>query len=311
MLKDDNKIGQIEGNFKKEIIKPLSIKSKNIKKDLRIQVFRLIINMILSIILIVIFIYAWITYNPQWRIFFYLASWSYLMNIYYIISVTIIDFFFLVFNKYFIEYNNFIRNYYIRICVPFAITSAFVFWELVLMGKNFKRIKHGPYDICESIFLNGFEQFFLFFDMFTARHIYKYNRINDIIILTIIIAIYYLLLSIGKYLYIYEPYEFMNRSDVRQIIGSGIIVYILLLNGYIVFDLLAFYFFEKENDIIIYSIIDENKNNITSIQTLSTYDKSLTNQSNIFMFKTQLKESNIPNEITELNNNDKINNNNN
>ena len=66
---------------------------------------------------------------------------------------------------------------------------------------------------------------------------------------------------------------------------------------------------EKKPNII--SNSNSGKNNITSIQTLSTYDKSLTNQSNIFMLKTQLKDTNIPIEITQIKNNDKINNNNN
>ena len=316
MYKNDRIIEkQLEENNKNKVINPLDIKSKNNKKELSFQKCRLAINIILSIILIIVLIYAFATYNPQWRMFYFLASWSYLMNIYYILSVTTIDFFCLTFNKFFKCYNSFIRDYYIRICFPFGITAVFIYWELVLMGSNFQKVGDDPIDISESIFLNGFQQFFLFFDMFTATHIYKNTRIYDIIILTIIIAIYYLIVSTGKYLEFYEPYDFMKRSEVRQIIAVAIIVYVLLLNGYIAFDLLAFYFFDREDDKIIDSSFYEDKN-ASSRQTYfnSLYEKDyFGNQTAIFNgFNAHYKESKIANETTQINiNNENINNKNN
>ena len=313
MSKNDRIIAkQLEEKNRDKILNPLSIKSKNNKKDLSYQKCRLSINIILSLILIIILIYALATYNPQWRIFYFLASWSYLMNIYYILSVTIIDFFSIVFNKFFKFYNSFIRDYYIRICIPFGIAEVFIYWELVLMGQSFQKLEDNPDDISKSIFLNGIQQLFLFFDMFTASHIYKQNRIYDIIILTIIIFIYYLIVSTGKYLEIYEPYEFMKRSEVRQIVAVAIIVYTLLLNGYIVFDLLAFYFFDKEYDKIIDSSIFEDKT-ITSrqININSLFEKEyLGNQTTIFNdFDALYKKTKIENETTQINiNNENINN---
>ena len=121
----------------------------------------------------------------------------------------------------------------------------------------------------------------LFFDMFASHHIYKYNRINDIIILTLIIAVYYLLICFGKYLKIFEPYSFMPRSDVRQISGVGIIVYVLLLNGYIVFDLLAYCYFEDENvNINLFCYEDKNdlSSRLNSINNSTFCDENLTNQ---------------------------------
>ena len=269
----------------------------------------MVINIILSIILLFVFIYALITYNPQWRFFFFLSAWSYLLTIYYIISVTIIDLISLISNKFFTFYNNFIRNYFIRICIPFGITSAFVYWELVLLGKNFQHIGHDSYDVAESIFLNGIVQFFLLFDMFASHHIYKHHRINDILILTIILASYYLLICLGKYLDIFEPYDFMERSDVRQIIGVGIIVYVLLLNGYIVFDLLALCLFEKENKKKKISIINEDKKEMTSREFLNNNstneNENMTNEPiNINDFNSHIKQINLShNDTINYNNN--------
>ena len=282
MIKNDRKIIKNSlKNTKSIVIKPINIKYKVIKEDLNILKLRFSINTILSIILLAVLIYVLATYNSHWKLFFYLASWSYLMNIYYIISVTFIDFIYLIYNKFLKSYNNFVRNYFIRICFPFGLMSVSVYWELVLLGKNFQKFEHGINDICANIFLNGIVQLFLFFDMFASHHIYKYNRINDIIILTIIIAIYYLLVCLGKYLDIFEPYNFLPKSDVRQICGAGIIVYVLLLNGYIVFDLLAFCYFEDKNvniNISCYEDKNELSSRLNSINNSTFFDENLTFQ---------------------------------
>ena len=273
--KDEQNVGHINQNSQKYI----KFNNKILKESRKIQIIRLIVNSIFSLILIAVFIYILSTYEPQWRILFYLVSWSYLMSLYYLISITIIDFIYIICNNYLSSYNNFIRNFFIRICIPFGLTEFFVYWELVLLGGNFEKIDYKPKDIGEAIFLNGMAQFFLFFDMFTSYHIYKNNRVNDIIILTIILLCYYLLISLSKFLYIFEPYDFLSIADVRQIIGVGIIVYLLLLNGYIVFDLLAFYFFEKDNNTIINSI-SVNQNHSIKKQILMTTTNENQNFSN-------------------------------
>ena len=265
MIKNDKQIiEKTELNPIKNKNGHININSKEkTEEQFYIRIFILIINIIFSIILLVVFIYALITYNPQWKLFYYLSSWSYLLNIYYIISVTIIDLNHLIINKFYSSYDNFIRNYFIRLCFPFGITSGFVYWELVLLGKNFQHIDYDAYNISVSIFLNGIIQLFLFFDMIVSHHHYKYNRINDIFILTILLVCYYLIVSIAKFLYIFEPYDFIGRSDVRQIIGIGIIIYVLLLNGYLVFDLLALSLFEKENVSKKNSFNNENKSEMS------------------------------------------------
>ena len=232
---------------------------KKIKEQKSIQLYRLIINILISFIVIAAFLYAIATYNPQWRMFYFLSTWSFLMNIYYLISITVIDLFHIISHRNLKKYNSFIRNYFIRICVPFSIMAVCVYWELVLLGDDFEKIGEDVFDYFAAVFLNGLVLVFLFFDMFTYVHIYKYNRCNDLIILTIIIVCYYLLLCLGRYLNLYEPYVFMMRSDVRQIIGAGIIVYVLLLNGYIVFDLLAYCCFNHEKEDMINSEILEDE----------------------------------------------------
>ena len=295
MIKNEKQIiNTSNNNFQDNInIKKFDNNSNIIKEERHIQILRLVINLILSLILIAVFIYAILTYNPLWRVFYFLASWSYIMNIFYVLSITTIDILYMVYNKLFEQYNNFIRNYFIRICIPFSITSVFVYWELILLGSNFEKIGDDAYDYSANIFLNGIVLVFLFFDMFTSCHVYKHNRINDVIILTIIIMFYYLLLCLGKYLEFFEPYDFMMRSDVRQIIGVGIIVYLLVLNGYIVFDLLAFCCFKHENKKNKNLPIIDDKNEVisSSINYNSLIDKeNFTNKNtNLNEFSSHLK----------------------
>jgi hypothetical protein len=84
----------------------------------------------------------------------------------------------------------------------------------------------------------------LLFDMFTAIHINRINYFWDILIISILIGVYFIILGVGKYAGDYEPYDFMEMSSVRQIIGAAILIYISVLDGYVVFNLLANKFFK-------------------------------------------------------------------
>jgi hypothetical protein len=279
-------------------------KYKAKKEGLCIKIFRLIINAILSLILIGVAIYALATYNPQWRLFYFLASWSYFMILIYIINVTLIDLFAIAFKIYLNSYNDFIRNYYIRICTPFSIATFFVYWELVLLGNSFQKRGDDINDYCEAVFLNGIVLLFLFFDFFASPHIYRQNRCSDIVILTIIILFYYALVCLGKYLEVFEPYNFMRIADVRQISATGIIVYVLVLNGYIVYDLLASYLFENENHINILDkqiLIEKNDMSSRQIFNYKNSDIIASNTIEINDVENHLKKINLSNNLKDNN----------
>ena len=52
-------------------------------------------------------------------------------------------------------------------------------------------------------------------------------------------VVYFVILGFGKYMIDYEPYDFMSMSNVRQIAGAAILIYIGILDGYVVFVLIA------------------------------------------------------------------------
>ena len=59
-------------------------------------------------------------------------------------------------------------------------------------------------------------------------------------------AMHYILVIISKEVLDINPYDFLIIADLRQIIASFIILYFIVLNGYIVFYLIADNLFENE-----------------------------------------------------------------
>ena len=213
----------------------------------RLFLARIIINIIFSLILIATFCLLWTSYSPVWKIFFFLTVWSFWSNTFYIITITVIDL--LSYNNYkkCEKFNSFIRNDLIRIIFPFSVSTIVIYWELVLLGDKFQGIGHSMLDICKSFFLHGLVLVFMCFDVFSSKHINKKNNCSkDIIIISIIMAIHFAVVIFCKEVLDTHSYDFLIIADVRQIIASFIIIYLLILNGYIVFYLIADNFFLKE-----------------------------------------------------------------
>ena len=252
-------------------------------KEKKITCFKLVMNTFVSLVLFVLLIYIPKTYKKKWKIFFFMTLWSYFMNSYYIISVTIIDWIcFIKKNSQVCScYNNFVRNLYLRICFPFAVSIVFLYWMLILLGDDFEYRGRDLSDTAIGIFFHGIILIFLLFDMFTARHINKKNYYWDVLILTILVCIYYVILGIGKYSLDYNPYDFMEMSNIRQIIGACILIYIAIMDAYVLLNILANRFFEQEDEI---TTIKDDKN-----ETKITDENNINNISNI----VDLKEKEI------------------
>ena len=264
-----------ENNDEKEISnnteKSIKIEDKNNPKahisngyERRITYMKLGINTLLSILLIVFFFYIPYSYEDrQWRIFFFMTLWSFSMNSYYIVSITVIDWIRVIKkdNNSCLCYNNFVRNLYLRICFPFAISIVFLYWMLILLGDDFEYRGRDVTDTATGVFFHGIILIFLLFDMFTARHINRINYVWDLLIISILVCIYFVILGFGKYLMDYEPYDFMAMSSVRQIIGACILIYITILDGYVILNLIGNRFFEQIQEETTNSFVNfENKN---------------------------------------------------
>ena len=226
-------------------------KDNSQSREKRIKYFILIFNTLISIVLIVFAIYIPFHYSDKWKIFFFMTLWSFCMNSFYIISVTIIDWirYFKKRNDACFKYNNFVRNIYLRICFPFAVCIVFLYWMLILLGDRYEYRSRDMTGLAGMIFFHGVILLFLSFDIFTAWHKNIKNYCWDLIVLSIFVGVYYIILIIGKVCIEFDPYDFMERSNARQLVGTCILIYISILDGYVIFNLIANRFFEQEDEL--------------------------------------------------------------
>ena len=248
---------------KYEITEKIKSKTKE-DEDKKLLFWRMIINIILSIFLIVVYFIVWTSYST-WKLFFFITIWSFWSNTFYIINITVVDICQYK-GKYKCEkLNNWIRNYFIRIIFPFSLGIVIIFWELVLLGENFINIDYTLLELVQSFFINGLVLIFVLFDIFTAPHLNKNNNYKkDILIISIIVILHFIIVIISKeFLNIYQ-WNFLIIADFRQIIGSFIIIYLIILNGYIILYLISDNFFLKEE--INKDNNEDKKNEINSIE---------------------------------------------
>ena len=299
--------------------------SENLKKndtpsiEKKLFCIRIIINIIFSLILVATFCLLWTSYSPAWKIFFFITVWSFWSNTFYIITITVVDILLYKEYKKCEKFNSFIRNDLIRIIFPFSISTIVIYWELVLLGDKYQEIGHSLLDICKSFFLHGLVFVFMCFDIFTSKHINKKNNCKrDIIIISIIMAVHFALVILCKEVLNIYSYDYLIIADVRQIIASFIILYILVLNGYIVLYLISDNFFIKEDVEQNYNKMDKDEDsenilkhnddsNVCALNKINNkYAKSSNNniESNIENRNNEIKKDSIVEDKKEDNKSD-------
>ena len=225
---------------KNKIQNNLSYVSDKLKKEKKINIFRIIINCIFSVFILALVYFVINNYEKKYYMAYYLTIWTFFMNGFYIVSVTAIDLTRLIKNtEYCVSYNNFVRKHYIRICFPFSLSIVFLFWMLILLGDEFQFNSRDLMDFLINFCFHGLQFVFLLYDTLSYPHQVSINKLRDFIIISIITAIYFVVLGLGKYAFNYQPYDFMTMSNVRQIAGAAILIYIAILDGYVIFVLIA------------------------------------------------------------------------
>ena len=225
---------------KNKIQNNLSYISDKLKKEKKINIFRIIINCIFSVFILALVYFVINNYEKKYYMVYYLTIWTFFMNGFYIVSVTAIDLTRLIKNtEYCVSYNNIVRKHYIRICFPFSLSIVFLFWMLILLGDEFQFNSRDLMDFLINFCFHGLQFVFLLYDTLSYPHQVSINKLRDFIIISIITAIYFVVLGLGKYAFNYQPYDFMTMSNVRQIAGAAILIYIAILDGYVIFVLIA------------------------------------------------------------------------
>lgn len=201
---------------------------------------------ILSIVLIGAFIASWIFVEVKWELFIYLTFWSFWSILFYILSITICDWLIYYNISFSQSYLFFVRNHYIRIAMPFAIAVVFLYWILIIMGEQFLPLS-GGINILFSIFFHGFICAFGVIDVIIREHYYMEYYGIDILIITGVYIGYVIVVACAKYCADKDAYEFMEISEVRQLVAAGLIIYVIILGAYALFMFVTSRIFNKED----------------------------------------------------------------
>ena len=305
LKKETESLKNNENINKNKVYNILTDISKKIKTETKVNVVRTIINFIFSIFVLGLIYFVINNYEKKWEMTYYLTIWTFFLNGFYMVSVTAIDLTRIIKNMdYCIKYNNFIRKHYIRICFPFSISIVFLFWMLILLGDEFQYNSRSLWDILVNICFHGLQFVFLLYDTLSYPHQVEINKIRDIIIITIMTAVYFIILGFAKYMLDYNPYDFMIMSNVRQIIGAAILIYIAILDGYVVFVLIAGKCFVDKN-----INLDNVKTEIK--KQLDNMEKNNKENKEVKINNDKKENGEVNSDIKGKNNNNDINNNNN
>lgn len=198
--------------------------------------WKLILNTIFSLCLIVTSIVCWFFVDKAWKIFLYLTLWSCFSVMVYIVCFTIYDYteYFHKENETITKMNYFIRNHYVRICIPYAIAVVLLYWTLVIMGDEFFGFGSGI-SVLGSCYLHGFICIFACLDLFVSEHLYFNYYGWDILVITIVYICYLFVIGSGKFAIGINAYDFLAIANVRQCIGAGLVIYMIILGSYALF----------------------------------------------------------------------------
>lgn len=198
--------------------------------------WKLILNTIFSLCLIATSIMCWFFVDKPWKIFLFLTLWSSFSIMIYVVCCTIYDY-----TEYFhkqtqtiTKMNYFIRNHYVRICIPYSIAVVLLFWTLVIMGNKFFNFKTGITAL-RSCYLHGVICIFGCIDLFISEHLYFHYYGWDILTITIVYCCYLTVIGSVKFVIGVNAYPFMQLANVRQCIGAALIIYMIILGTYALF----------------------------------------------------------------------------
>ena len=227
--------------------------------------WKLILNTIFSLCLIATSIVCWFFVDKAWKIFLFLTLWSSFSIMIYIVCFTIYDYteYFHKQNQTITKMNYFIRNHYVRICIPYSIAVVLLFWTLVIMGDEFFNFNSGIKAL-RSCYLHGFICIFACVDLFISEHLYFKYYGWDILTITIVYMCYISVIASVKFVVGINAYPFMEIANVRQCIGAALIIYMIILGSYALFMFVTYIIYGDKTPIKIKEETNNNNNNNNS-----------------------------------------------
>ena len=167
------------------------------------------------------------------KLYYYLTFWALWANTLYIFMITLCDCVLFFFNKSTLEkVNSFFRNTYSRFSFPFSYAVAFLYWSLLSLGPSFLYARPGVLSFIFHFYFHGGNTLILLLDLYMNEHENKPYNLTEIVIISVFFWLYGIVACYAKYYDGINPYAFMQKAEIRQLIVAAIIFYIILLNAY-------------------------------------------------------------------------------
>ena len=167
-------------------------------------------------------------------IFMFLTMWTYYMNSVYLCINLICDFNLYINKSNKLEkLNDWNRNIYSQICNTFTYLVFILFWSLILLGKDFMNFgKFNLFGIIINIYLHFLISVFCIIDIIIHEHNKISFKRKNFVIIFIIFTLYMILCVLGKYVFKFCPYTFIENGNLKQLLVAMFFFYIIIYNCY-------------------------------------------------------------------------------
>ena len=197
-----------------------------------ISTFQLFISVFIGIVNTIAAIY--VSSILKFKVVFFITMWAYYANSLYLLIVMICDISFYLKLTKLEDINNFFRNKYSIISMPYSYFVTFAFWLLVCFGPHVMTIQPSFWFKVLAIYLHGINTLFVIIDLKTAEH-YKVNfSSKHIKSLLKVCLCYALVLLFSRYVIKFNPYPFMNLFGLPILLLIGVGMFGIIVMCYCV-----------------------------------------------------------------------------
>ena len=154
--------------------------------------------------------------------------------------------------QWFDKLNDWNRNEFSTVCIPFSFFVTINFWILYFLGESYIKVSSGFYPMTRTFYLHLIITILVLIDIFVSRR--KYNKTTkNLGIVVDLFFLYCIIIAVMKYKFNIIPYAFLNLR-LSFLICYLIFAYFILLLCCFLNKWLVNYVNEKNEDL--YIIID-------------------------------------------------------
>ncbi len=117
------------------------------------------------------------------------------------------------------------------------------------MGPTYQALSSTATNLFLSVYLHGIELFFVLVEFFLFKHKFIPSYCKDVSIITAFYAVYVGLIFMAKYSLGFDAYGFEDGAEIRPLIIAMIIIYIIILNYYALYQSIVQKKYENRTEI--------------------------------------------------------------